>query len=303
MTLKTFDELAEATTLAGTDKVAMWASAAAKTISVSNFILNSPNAGLVEKGAANTFTADQTFGEDIALDGLLKSDAALAIQHTNFSTTLDGQLKIRGTAANSISTMGFNCLIDTAGAGVFRNLGYVDFSLDDDSTGNDMQTSTRFATIVDGVEAERLIIDQNVLVKDTISSVLDGEFKIRGSFTDGATVATMGYSAGIAVSSGALKDMGYIDFALDEGGATLETSIRFATVMGGTKTETLILDKVGNLEITQAALKMHEMTAPLTAAIAAESVVIYAQSDATTGETELMAKFSSGTAVRLAIDD
>ena len=295
MAVTTFDELAEATTLAGTDKVAMWASAAAKTISVSNFILNSPNGGLVEKEAANTFTADQTFGEDIALDGLLKSDAPLAIQHTNFSTTLDGQLKIRGTVANSIATMGFNCLIDTADAGVFRSLGYVDFSLDNGGAGNDMQTSTRFATIVAGVEAERLIIDQNVLVKDTISTVLDGEFKIRGDVVD--SIARMGYSAGIAVDSNPLLDMGYIDFALDDG-TSLKTSIRFATVLGGTKTETLILDKVGNLEITQAALKMHEMTAPGTPV--ANSVWIYAE-DNGSGTTRLMAKFAGGTA-QLAID-
>ena len=318
MAVKTIDDLSSKTSLESDDYLVMWSDGDDSTHKISGAHLTAVDGttrgGLAEKGETNTFTVAQTFekditvqeditvgecltvAEDITLAGVLKSDVPLAIQHTNFSGDLDGQLKIRGTVANSIATVGFNCLIDTADAGVFRNLGYVDFSLDNGGAGLDMQTSTRFATIVAGVEAERLIIDRNVLVKDTISTVLDGEFKIRGHVVD--AIARMGYSVGIAVSSNPLLDMGYIDFALDDG-TSLKTSIRFATVLGGTKTETLILDKVGNLEITQAALIMHEMSAPGTPA--ADSVVIYAEDDSA-GKTRLMAKFSGGTAVQLAID-
>ena len=218
MAVKTIDDLSIRTSLESDDYLVMWSDGDDSTHKISGAHLTAVDGttrgGLAEKGETNTFTVAQTFekditvqeditvgegltvAEDITLAGVLKSDVPLAIQHTNFSGDLDGQLKIRGTVANSIATLGFNCLIDTADAGVFRNLGYVDFSLDNGGAGLDMQTSTRFATIVAGVEAERLIIDRNVLVKDTINQYLTGLTKIRGRVV--SSQGRMGYSVEMA---------------------------------------------------------------------------------------------------------
>jgi len=270
MAVKTFDELAEATTLAGTDKVAMWASAAAKTISVSNFILSSPNGGLVEKEAANTFTADQTLLDSTKLTFGTGGDAD--IWYDGEDLQIDPRVVGTGhilLAQNSLKTVG--------------NVGNVGIgALEDD-------------------------VDAILVIKDRINDYLTGLTKVRGSIVDGQ--GRMGYSVDMAANQAVqtFYSLGAVDFVL-EGDSQPEhsSSIRFTTIVDnstgvGTEKETLILDKVGNLEITTAALKMHEMTAPLTADIAANSVVIYAE-DNGSGKTKLMAKFSSGTAVELAIE-
>lgn len=63
MATKTFTALTAVTTLAAGDELVQWnaAAGAARKITVANFIANSPNGGLAEKGAANTFAATQTF--------------------------------------------------------------------------------------------------------------------------------------------------------------------------------------------------------------------------------------------------
>ncbi len=62
MATKTFTQLTEVTTLAAGDELVMWnaAAGAARKVTAANFIANSPNGGLAEKGAANTFTEKQT---------------------------------------------------------------------------------------------------------------------------------------------------------------------------------------------------------------------------------------------------
>lgn len=61
MATKTFTQLTAVTTLAAGDELVQWnaSAGAARKITVANFIANSPNGGLAEKGAANTFTAAQ----------------------------------------------------------------------------------------------------------------------------------------------------------------------------------------------------------------------------------------------------
>ncbi len=62
MATKTFTALTAVTTLAAGDELVQWnaSAGAARKITVANFIANSPNGGLAEKGVANTFTATQT---------------------------------------------------------------------------------------------------------------------------------------------------------------------------------------------------------------------------------------------------
>ena len=62
MATKTFTQLTAVTTLAAGDEFVQWnaSAGAARKITVANFIANSPNGGLAELGAANTWTAAQT---------------------------------------------------------------------------------------------------------------------------------------------------------------------------------------------------------------------------------------------------
>lgn len=64
MATKTFTQFTAVTTLAAGDELVMWnaAAAAARKVTAANFIANSPNGGLAELGAANTFTAAQKIG-------------------------------------------------------------------------------------------------------------------------------------------------------------------------------------------------------------------------------------------------
>lgn len=62
MTEKTINQFtALSGSVAGADELALWDASAAGTrrVSVTNFIANSPNGGLAEKGVVNTFTANQ----------------------------------------------------------------------------------------------------------------------------------------------------------------------------------------------------------------------------------------------------
>ncbi len=81
MATKTFTALTAVTTLAAGDELVMWnaSAAAARKITVANFIANSPNGGVAEKGAANVFTALQTINSPAAgTRGLLINAAASA---------------------------------------------------------------------------------------------------------------------------------------------------------------------------------------------------------------------------------
>lgn len=83
MATKTFTQLtAYASTLAADDEVVLWdtSAAAPRKMTMANFIANSPNGGLAEKGAANAFTA------------LIKADSS------DTGTSVISMLRIEGDA-------------------------------------------------------------------------------------------------------------------------------------------------------------------------------------------------------------
>ncbi len=69
MATKTFTQLTAVTTLAAGDELVQWnaAAGAARKITVANFIANSPNGGLAETGAGNSFSVLQTFAAGLRL--------------------------------------------------------------------------------------------------------------------------------------------------------------------------------------------------------------------------------------------
>jgi len=115
MATKTFTQLtAYASTLAASDEVPIWdaSAAAARKMTVANFIANTPNGGLAELGAANVFTANQRVS---------------ALVGVNVAPTTGQQLTV---LAGSTSTVGM--VVDTpasptANLAEFRNNGTAKF--------------------------------------------------------------------------------------------------------------------------------------------------------------------------------
>lgn len=97
MATKTFTQLtAYASTLAASDEVPIWdaSAAAARKMTVANFIANTPNGGLAELGAANIFAAIQKITQPA-------TDAGLTIAHSAVATGATGGALVFEAYTNS----------------------------------------------------------------------------------------------------------------------------------------------------------------------------------------------------------
>lgn len=113
MSTKTFTQFTAVTTLAAGDELVQWnaSAAAARKITVANFIANSPNGGLAEKGVANTFTVVQTFSSastNVSNGIIAQNDASVQVQIRVDGSAVAGTLLgvTRASAAQIFSNSG-----------------------------------------------------------------------------------------------------------------------------------------------------------------------------------------------------
>lgn len=113
MATKTFTQLtAYASTLASDDEIAIWdaSAAAARKVTVANFIANSPNGGLAELGGAQTLTGLKRFDGGVLLGAQVGSYGALLYRYDTDriwfgtpGTTSTQKIQILSSAGGSIA--------------------------------------------------------------------------------------------------------------------------------------------------------------------------------------------------------